>query len=86
MTERNDCYKYTGKMPKPAGRDESMIHNNSSTEDIEALRLENAELKKMMLELKGAVTALTKKKDKPAEKADKDKPAEKADKDKATDK
>ena len=48
MTDRNDCYKYTGKMIRPAGRDESMIHNNSSSEDIETLRLENAELKKMM--------------------------------------
>lgn len=78
MTDRNDCYKYTGKMIRPAGRDESMIHNNSSSEDIETLRLENAELKKMMLELKSTVTALIKKKDKTVEeKSAEEKPVEK---------
>ena len=60
MADRNDCYKYTSKMIEAPTRDESRIKQNQNSEDIEKLRIENAEQKKMILELRQSVNELAK--------------------------
>ena len=58
MADRFDCYKYTNKMIEAPTRDESRIRKNSNYKDIESLKLENAELKKMTLELRRSLNEL----------------------------
>lgn len=60
MAERSECYKYTDKMIEAPTRDESRILQNNHSEEIDSLKLENAELKKMILELRQSVNELAK--------------------------
>ena len=64
MANRSECYKYTSKMIEAPTRDESRIRQNQNSEDIEKLRIENAELKKMIQELGQTVNELAKSKSK----------------------
>lgn len=64
MADRSECYKYTDKMIEAPTRDESRIKTNNHSEEIETLRIENAELKKMILELRQSVNELAKSKQK----------------------
>lgn len=57
--ERSDAYKYTNNMWKVAKSDKKVIATTTN-EEIDALRLENTELKKMLLELRQSVNALVK--------------------------
>lgn len=56
--DRMDCYKFTNRMPKRAGRDEAFIRANNQSEDIDKIRQENAELKAMVFEMRQSVNAL----------------------------
>lgn len=62
MAERSECYKYTDKMIESPTKDESRIRQNQNSEEMEAIRIENAELKKMVLELRQSVNDLAKSK------------------------
>lgn len=64
MAERSECYKYTDKMIEAPTRDESRIRQNQNSEDIEKIQIENAELKKMVLELRQTVNELARSKSK----------------------
>lgn len=64
MAERSECYKYTDKMIEAPTRDESRIRQNQNSEDIEKIQIENAELKKMILELRQTVNELARSKSK----------------------
>ena len=59
-----DLVKYTDKMIEAPTRDESRIRQNQNSEDIEKIQIENAELKKMILELRQTVNELARSKSK----------------------
>ncbi len=64
MADRSECYKYTNKMIEAPTRDVSRLRQNQNSEEMEAIRIENAELKKMILELRQSVNDLAKSKSK----------------------